>query len=119
MSKMEPIATKPQPTSPEQKAMNFHLSFCLNLASDEVTAHATIDYVEKYKPGGAVHPEYLAHLGRYAKERVEFCDKTLAVLARHGVHLADHQAPPEVAVIEGYCENNIKLWKKLQGLVEA
>ncbi|KAK1982785.1 hypothetical protein LZ30DRAFT_589804 [Colletotrichum cereale] len=99
------MASVPQSTNLEQTAIGFYLFFCL--------------------PGGTVHPEYLAHLGRYSKERVEFCEKTLAALdrawqlsVRQGVLRADQQAP-EIAILEDYCENNLELWKKLKGLVEA
>ncbi|KAK2052802.1 hypothetical protein LY76DRAFT_525950 [Colletotrichum caudatum] len=110
---MEPIINEQQsanttlPTRPEQTTINSHFSFCL------------------HKPRGAVHPEYLAHLVRYSEERVESCRKTLAALARvsqpsarQGVFGPGQQAP-EIAALEEYCENNKKLWEKLQGLVEA
>ncbi|KAK1962833.1 hypothetical protein LY78DRAFT_585919 [Colletotrichum sublineola] len=114
---MEPIANAqqsanmPQPAdmqqsdSLEQPVINLHVSFCL------------LD--------GAVHPEYLAHLSRYFKERVEYCEKTLATLGRarelsvrEGILQPDQQAT-QIAVLVDCCENNLKLWKKLQGLVEA
>ncbi|KAK2035138.1 hypothetical protein LX32DRAFT_647912 [Colletotrichum zoysiae] len=144
---MEPIINKQrstnttQPTSPEQTAISSHFSFCFNLpsrvftpadlpfaksfVSDEVEATATIEYIEKQKPRGAVHPEYLAHLCRYSKKRVEVCDKTLAALARASQHsarqgvLGPGQQAPRIAILEEYCESNKKLWEKLRGLVEA
>ncbi|KAK2041777.1 hypothetical protein LZ31DRAFT_596924 [Colletotrichum somersetense] len=128
---MEPIVNKQRstnttrPTSPEQTAISSHFSFCFSFVSDEVEATATIEYIEKQKPRSAVHPEYLAHLCRYSKERVEVYDKTLVALAhasqhsvRQGVLGPDQQAP-EIATLEEYCENNKKLWEKLRGLVEA
>ncbi|KAK2012409.1 hypothetical protein LZ32DRAFT_678260 [Colletotrichum eremochloae] len=134
---MEPIANAqqsanmPQPPnmqqsdSLEQPVINLHVSFCLSLVSDEVTAISSIEYIEKHKLDGAVHLEYLAHLNRYSKERVEYCEKTLAALGRarelsvrEGILRPDQKAT-QIAVLVDCFENNLKLWKKLQGLVEA
>ncbi|EFQ25182.1 hypothetical protein CGRA01v4_06479 [Colletotrichum graminicola] len=105
---MEPVANtqqsgnKPQPTSLEQTTINFYFSFAY-----------------------AVHPEYLAHLGRHSKERVELCDKTLVTLdlawkqsVRQGILQPDRQAL-EIGILEDYCENSKKLWKKPRGPVDV
>ncbi|KAK1598845.1 uncharacterized protein LY79DRAFT_665435 [Colletotrichum navitas] len=116
----------PQPTSMEQTAINFPFSFFLvnnsifdnrikSFVLDEVEAITTIEYIEKHKPSDTVHPEYLAHLSRPTKERVEFCDKTLAALDRAW----KQSQAPEIGILEDCYENNKKLWEKLRGLIDA
>ncbi|GJC80897.1 hypothetical protein ColLi_03735 [Colletotrichum liriopes] len=109
----------------DQIAIQFHRTYLVALMQDEAMAKRTIAFIKKYRGDGTISPECLAYVDRYSKERVEFCENSLDVFNRAWVrtvrdgHLKPDEQAPEIAILEHYCEVNIKLWKKLIRLVQA